>query len=159
MEKLYTPEMIALEITKEKLAEIKNEGSKINYRTTNHSCIRYDYRYLIQRAEEIAFKGGKHKDESLLFKNLLAANIVFPNDLKFADIINNNGLTIEELNLVNDRTSSHAEKLTILLKLAKIFKQHYGVIMTTLIVNKINELIVFNPELLNIGPVKRKLTE
>jgi len=148
MEKTYTPAEIESEITEEILADIKKESKIVNYRLTHDKGIFFDYTHHVLRAREVSFKGSKYKNESLIYKNLLAANVAFPDDKKFIEVLNNHGFTVNELNLINDPSISPTNKLKLLYTIAFTLKKYYGSNITTLALNRINEIMVFNPNLL-----------
>ncbi len=118
---------------------------------------------LDRRAIEIIFKGTKYQDRSNIEKIIIANNIVFSNQ-KFADILNTGNFDINSLraflklvnyfnNVSSDDLSDDDERYLEILnkferKLINHFKRQIGVTDLTIIINKLNELLSFEPELL-----------
>lgn len=147
MEKTYTTHEIKKEISLEMLEEIKKESQKVHYRISHDSSIYYDHKYVSGRAREVAFKGAKYKTQSQIYKNLLAANIAFPDDEKFIGILLKHGLTMEMLDSLNNPEILPVDKLKIIYSVAYTLKNYFGSTVTELGLNKINEIIAFNPVL------------
>ena len=149
MEKTYTIQEIQSEISLEIINEIKNESKKIHRHITRDTYIYYDHKYISNRAREIAFKGAYYKNQSQIYRNLLAANTAFADEESFIETLINHGFTFEQFIKINDPNLTPTEKLSLVYPLAYTLKQFYGSNVTSLALNKINEIIVFNPTLFN----------
>jgi len=156
METVYITEEIKAEVTPEMVAEISKESKKNYYRVSHGNSLYYEHSYICQRAREIAFKGSLYKDKSPLYKNLLAANIAFPDDEKFVDILVRYGFTLEKMQLINNPETDPYVKITFIYEFAQILKKYFGSSVTSLALNKANEIIVFNPTLFQKTEQKNK---
>ena len=157
MEKICTINEIKNETTPEMLNEIKKESKKIYHRVSHNNSIFYEHKYISNRAREIAFKGAIYKDKSEIYKNLLAANIAFPDEKRFISTLVEHGFTMDKLNEINNPEAKTKEVFPIVYNLAIQLKKQYGSNVTTLALTKINEVIVYNPTLfaeLEIQPKK-----
>ena len=147
MERTYTTQEIQSEISPIIINEIKNESNKVHHHITRDTFIYYDHQYINKRACEIAFKGAKYKNKSLIYRNLLAANTAFNDELAFIKVLIDHGFTMEQFIKINDPELKPKDKLLLIYPIAYTLKQFYGSNVTTLALNKINEILVFNPEL------------
>ena len=138
----------------------KNERTYLN----NRYHIEYLKNCLDRKAIEVAFKTAKYQNYNDNEKMIIASNIVFDNQ-KFASILNNGNFDIKSLqaflklvnyfvNNCNGNNLSEDDKKYLEIankferKLINYFKRQVGVTYFTIIINKLNELLTFEPELL-----------
>ena len=152
-------------ISAERLEEIKNEAKNERNYIRRNGYTEYVRDHLFERAEEIAYVNYRHAGKSKSEKAILAANIVF-DDEKFAEMLLNGNFNLQMLkdyiNLLNylknkivrgkeaevdekyfKTAESFAKRLSI------HFQKMIGKNKPSIIINKINELISFRPELLD----------
>lgn len=115
------------------------------------------------RARELAFIGANHQDKDEVTKELLAANIVHPNNKKLIEILLSRNVTyglltnyakciskIKKIALIVDKYELH-EDIKIVTKninaLCNIFKDHLGYNDYNLIIAKLNEILVYEKDL------------
>lgn len=117
---------------------------------------------LSNRSRELAFLGRKYHDKSDTFKELLAANIVFPNDESFIKTLLCKNIGFYQL-YSYARAVSSVKKITAMAKelendeikiisrkinrLCAIIKNYYNIKDYNLILAKIAEIIVFKKDL------------
>lgn len=151
-------------IDAEKLAELKEIARKEKTYLTN----RYNpntLRGIVDRkAWEIVTINARHQLRNDLEKSIIANNIVFDNQ-KFASILNSGSFDLESLEtfvkivryiktrLANGDFDDKDQKYvriadSFALKLANHFKKYIGISDQNLIINKINEVISYEPELI-----------
>ena len=148
---------------KEKLEFIKKEAivqsNKLKQMYRDGALIEI----LSSRSRELAFLGHKYRDLNNTEKELLAANIVFPNDegiikALIAKNISYNQLfsysraisSIKKIALYANRLEVEEDvKLTSnkINRLCSLFRQRYGIRDYNLIIAKINEIVIFHREL------------
>lgn len=148
----------------ETLTEIKLEAQNERKYIKRNGITPYVKEHFFDKANEIAYVSSRHHRKNEYEKALLAANIVF-DDEKFAEILSKGNFGedmletyIKLLNylkkaIINDRFEKKderfqetAEKYTKLL--SKHFTFYVGKNNPTIIINKINELLSYRPELL-----------
>lgn len=119
--------------------------------------------YLTQRARELAFIGAKHQEKDDVTKELLAANIVHPDNEKLIKILLSRNITyglltnyakciskIKKIALIVDKYELH-DDIKIVTKninaLCNIFKDYIGCNDYNLIIAKLNEILVYEKDL------------
>ncbi len=151
-------------ISPERLELIKAEALK----ERNYIKARYSHEYvkerLFTRAYEVAYTTARYQEKSDTEKALLTANIVFNDDERFAEILRNGNFNLEMLStyikLLNYIQKAKAESKKVdekYTKTAEIFTKRLvarfqrivGQNEPSIIINKINEIISFKPELLD----------
>ena len=150
-------------ITAERLAEIKTEAKAERSFIKRHGVTAYVKEHLSNKAEEIAYIRKGNHEKTAVEKALLAANIVF-DDESFAEILTKGNFTYNSLNTYlklltyfkNKKDNSLNEKEVLYQKSIKLFtlslskhiSKYIGATNPNTIINKINEVISFKPELL-----------
>ena len=151
-------------ISNDKLSELVKIANDERTYLNNRYRVEYLKDCLDRRAIEIIFKGTKYQDRSNIEKIIIANNIVFSNQ-KYADILNTGNFDIKSLkaflklvnyfiNNVSDDDLSDDDKRYLEIvkkferKLINHFKKQVGVTDSAIIINKLNELLSFEPELL-----------
>lgn len=145
--KYCTPDEILNNIDEVKLAEIRKIADKLYNVVSRRKNNLYEQSYISKRAVELAFKSVVYENESIIFKNILASNIAFPDDLSFVYTIKSFGLTLDELKTINDPNIPDRTKYKTIYKIAYYTRRCYGADMTSIVINKINQIIAFNKEL------------
>ena len=120
-----------------------------------------DYSYITTRSREISM-GCKYNSESNTVKELIAANISYPDSEKMIKVLLDKGITYERL-FMYSRLVSSCKKMSLLqsqdkaveLKagrkelndLCNIFIPRDGLMDKNLLIAKLNEIVVFNGDL------------
>ena len=161
-EHIITSNLIDL-ITEERLAEIKAEAKIERNYLKRHGITDYIKEHLSNKAEEIAYIKKANKDKTAVEKALLAANIVYE-DESFAEILAKGNFTAQKLsnylkllhyfkykkdNTMNEKELLYQKSLKLFtLALTRHFSKYIGNVTANTIINKINELLSFKPNLL-----------
>ena len=120
---------------------------------------------LAQKANETAYINHRYNDLNMYEKAIIASNIVFNND-KFINVLNKGNFSYETLTIfmkllnyikytiengnINEKDNKYINTVNIFSKkLSNHFYKYTGVNDINIIINKLNEIISFNPELLN----------
>ena len=161
--KIITKDLKTL-ITEQQLQMIKTEATKERNYIKRNGITEYIKNNFFKKAEEVAYVSYRHNQKNDTEKAMLAANIVFE-DEKFAEILQKGNFDLHTLetyiNLLNYLKSKIAngdeEKIDekylrtaeiFAKKLSKHFQIFIGRNNPNIIINKINEIISFKPELL-----------
>lgn len=163
--KIITKDLKLL-ITEERLMAIKDEAELENKYIKRHGLTDYVKEYLSKKADEIANTRAQHKEKNDVEKAILTANIALSDDEKIAEVLlkgNFDKDTLEMyialLDYVKSKTaknhkidSKYANAAdTFTKKLLKHFKTMcVGNPTAIIIINRINELLSFKPELLEL---------
>ena len=162
--KIVTKDLKLL-ISDEKLQTIKNEAEMERKFIWRNGLTEYVKNHFFNKADEVAYVSYRHKDKNSTEKAMLAANIVFE-DEKFCEILlkgNYDLHTLETyitlLNYLKSKIANGEEEKidekylktaeNLAKKLSKHFQMYVGKNNPNMIINKINEIISFKPELLN----------
>lgn len=117
------------------------------------------YKMLMVKAVEYAYISKENSEKNELEKTIIVNNIVFNNEV-FAKLLNNgnfdkNSLSqyIALVNYIKNNGENINSKYTnavnsFTLKLVNYFKKYVGIINPELLINKINEVLVCDKELL-----------
>ena len=146
------------------LGSIKMEAESERKYILRNGITEFVKEHFFEKADEIAHVSARHYKKNEYEKALLAANIVFT-DEKFAEILEtgnfNKGMLETYIKLLaylkkaitNDRLEKKDEKLQVTAEkftriLSKHFAKYVGKNNPTIIINKINEILSYRPELL-----------
>ena len=151
-------------VSSERLAELQDAANMEKRYLVNKYSSGVIKSFLDKKALEIANTSARYNSLNAYEKVILSNNIVFDNK-KFANVLTSGNFDIESLqtflNLINylkakvsnnALSESDSKYLTVATnftkKLVNHFKKYLGVTDHTVIINKINEVISFEPELL-----------
>lgn len=158
-------ENLTTQITPERLEELKNKG-KIERSNIKR---RYDTNTLkilfAKRAEEIVYLKQEYQKYYDIEKGIILASIVFDNDEKFVHMLSMGNFDKETLEIflhllaflknkaANDGLDESDERyINSVNKYAKRLvnqtARYIGLVQPEIIINKINQILSFNPELL-----------
>ena len=152
-------------ITDENLEELKEIAKNEKGYIKRRYGVVYLKDNLDTKATEIAFTSARYKDKSKLEKTIIANNIVFDNQ-KFANLLRNGNFDAKTLKAflrilsylksklnagsLSEKDKDYAAKAEYFTRrLVKYFKLQIGITDSGIIINKINELLSFEPELLD----------
>ena len=149
-------------LTKEEIDFIDIESSyHSNYLRTTYASFRL-HDFLHKRARELAFLGFKYQSQSDIFKELLAAKIIFQDDEKFIRALLAKNITYLQLYSYSKMISGTKKLMTLSKKiddesitiankklnnLCAYIKIYFGFKDYNLILAKINEIVVFKKDL------------
>ena len=158
-------------VTKEDLAGLSSEEIEFAKKEGRYHAVYLRNYYnsdilseiLTPRAREVAFLGHKYRHQSDVVKELLAANIVFPNDEQFIKILLSRDINYYQL-INYARAISSTKKVALYAKnleaddnvrvisrklngLCNLVKSHTGIKDFNLILTKINEIVLFQKDL------------
>lgn len=160
--------IIAVNLTKyisnKRLNELRNIAQAERTYLNNRYGIACLKECLERKATEIAYHYARYQDKNNIEKAIIASNIVFDSK-KFATILNNGNFDIKSLQAFlklidyfinndydNDLSGTDERYLEIVNKFEKRlinhFKKQVGVSNPSIIINKLNEVLSFEPELL-----------
>ena len=162
-EKIVTRDLTSL-ISEEQLANLKNEAKKERNRIKYYNGYNKDIT-IQNRAEERVYLAGEYQKKNSIEKAILLANIVFDDDNKFAEMLlhgNYDRRILESyIKLLEYLKSKRAyytleehdlhyeNKCNVLAsRIAKHISMYIGPVNPEIIINKINEILSFCPELL-----------
>lgn len=151
-------------VSDERKNEIKNEALVEKGNIMKNNAARQSKPVFYKKAIEAAYVAYRHKEKKSAEKALLAANIAFDED-KFAEILLKGGFNKNNLEtfmkllgflkskIANDTIESIDEKyIKTAEKYASLIKRHFvyyvGTCDINLIINKINDILSYNSELL-----------
>ena len=150
-------------ISIERLNELREIAKKEKTYLNNRYGITSLKDILDRKAIEITYKYSRYQDLNNIEKAIIANNIVFDSE-KFANILNNGNFDKKSLQaflkLVNYFINNSGNNLTetdkryleitdkFKKKLINHFKKQVGVTDISIIINKLNEVLSFEPELL-----------
>ena len=151
-------------ITEERLNQLKQIAKK--ERAYLNSIVHHDSsRYILSsKAKEIAYINARHQAKNDIEKALIASNIVF-DDAKFAKMLNDGHfdrnsletfiklLNYLKVRVINNNIADSERKYLIIAdnfakKLVNHFSKYIGHCEIDIIINKVNELLSFNSELI-----------
>lgn len=156
------------QINEEKYQELKKaaEPKRHEFLIKHSSNGIIDYPYIAKRAHEVTYIGSKYKDKNKYEQAIILSHIFFSNNKKFAEILLAGDFDKDTLdNLLNlleyitnkkatcglDEMDKQYEKSchTLILQINKHLKKYIGNIdKGEIIINKISEIITYQPELL-----------
>ena len=149
-------------ITEDRLKEIKAEAILERNYIKRFGLTPEVKEFFSNKAEEIAFINKKNEDKTKAEKALLAANIVF-DDEKLAEILNKGNFTVGRLRsylklltYLKSKENNYSKADKLYLDSVKLFTSllsrhvaiYVGRINPNVLINKINEILSFNSELL-----------
>lgn len=145
MKTIFTSEEIKNNITKEQYKKITLLGESLNKRFSKCNSV-FFRRYNMYNIAEIIIN-KEVKNESDLYKETLLSSSIYPNNAAFAKILLENGLDLETLDCLNSKNDE--EKELLLSQIDRLSEKLCGTNnQKNIIINKINQLLVFNPEYL-----------
>lgn len=170
-EKIVTRDLTHL-VSEEQLAclkgEAKKEKNRIRYYNRN-----YAEPSLQTRAEERVYLASEYQKKNSIEKAILLANIIFADNTRFAEMLLSGKFDRRALesyiklleylrckrayNLdLNETDLQYEKKCGILAsKIAKHISMYIGPIKPEIIINKINEMLSFCPELLEVNEERK----
>lgn len=157
--KIYTANEIAEQISKEDFERIAKLGNKYrNIICNNNDITQNTHCDLNKNNEEIIYIFDKFSNKSNIEKNMIASVINFPDNENFCTFLKNNNIDLEKIKLLNNLLDnslieSKNIKASALLELLKLkinicAKEYFNIDNVNLVINKINQLVVFYPEML-----------
>lgn len=155
-----------LYLSEEQVEELKKIAKKEKTYLTNRYNANTLRSMLDQKACEIVYINIRHQLRNNLEKAIIANNIVFDNE-RFASILNSGKFDYESLKtfmkilnylkskIANGDLTEKDQKYvriadSFAMKLVNHFKKYNGVSDQSIIINKINEVISYEPELISI---------
>jgi len=141
MKKIHSLNEIELSLTKERHKELLDLSENINEALKSTSIKTPIEQYsIITEANE--------KLNNDLEKDLFASNIAFPDEEILTAILRMNNINIIDLLTADSITVSKEEKINSLKKLENFRKKYYSSALMIDLLNKINQIIIFSPNLL-----------
>lgn len=162
--KIITNDLKTL-ITEDRLMVIKDEATKESKFIRRNGLTDFVKEHLFQKADEIAYTRTQHKNKTDVEKAILAANIALDDDNTVEALLKGNfdketlKLYIALVDYVKRKKMNNSEidsKYTDAVKVfTKKLVKHFSNIFVgnptpNIIINKINELLSFKPELLEV---------
>ena len=165
----------ALIITKKEYQILKNIAKQEKKRVELEICMGEKESLMNNLIIENNIKMSNYNDLSPLKKEVMLANAILPDDHKLIDILTENGFTLEHVKsiikfrgilkniLINDSIIQDDLKENIEIYkrvtgiLIKAFKEELNVNNSTIILNRICELLVTSPELFETLNDKKKI--
>jgi len=158
-------EDLRLYVNATQLAELKDVASKERTYLNNRYHKDTLRTILARKAEETVYVNARHQTRNNIEKAIIASEIVFDSQ-KFAEILLNCEFDINTLQtyikllnylkakVANDDIDQNDEKYLVIAdnfakRLVKHFIKFNGVSSQNIIINKINEILSFEPELLD----------
>ena len=155
----------ALIITKKEYEILKNIAKKEKKRIENEKCMGEKDSKINMLIIENNISMRNYDDLSLLKKEIMLANAILPDDVKVIDTLTENGFTLEHIKSIikfrgilknqliykNGISEDLKENINIYKNVVTIllnaFKEKFNVSNSTIILNRICELLVTSPEL------------
>lgn len=132
-------------ITRELYEKINKLANLLNMKFTKCKSQLFGRYYIYNLGETIV--NSMTKDESTLYKDMLLTSIIFPDNEKFGKSLIHEGLTLKMLHILQNENSKKREIL--LEQIEKYAERNCGTIQAkNAVLNKINQILVFNPEYL-----------
>ena len=134
--------------------------------------------YITKRLIGIRYDTSKYSDLTSIKKEIIIANAILPDDISIINLLHDNGFTIEHLKVIIRFRSILKNKITcktknidkylaeqikiyktVVSKLIEIFETNFKINDSTIILNRITELLVTSPNLFDEKIDDNKLTK
>ena len=164
-------------ITKKEYEILKKRAKKEKERIENEVCLGEYGSYINQKIIEHNIIKTEYSDLSIIQKEVMLSNAILPDDTKIIDVLTQNGFTIEHIktiihfrgilknlvmyksnitNELKEQINTYKKVVTILIN---IFKENFQTNNSTIILNRICQLLVTSPELFETRSNIKKLTK
>lgn len=140
-EKIHSLQEIEKNISKKKYNELLELSEKVIKSLSSTSTDSEVEKYRTITEANKSLKNGLEKD-------LFASNIAYPDEEIFTAILKMNGINIMDILIATSKTQEKQKIIESLKKLENFRRKYYNSTLIIDLINKLNQIIVFKPNLL-----------